>query len=272
MSDAQDIITTAQLVAEPQLLTPGGIVRVVTPSEARSDVLDLEQYLPEPRRKRGSLVAYTAQTLIDYVKAHKIDGSALWADTERVSIAGVINGPISSGTDAEAPGWSDHRVTFTARLTPEWQAWLNIDGKLSSQADFATFIEDHAADVQNPPAADLLELAKTFEATTSAEFRSAIRLDNGSRQLQYVETIDAKAGQTGQFTIPDVIELGLIPFEGAEPYKVRARFRYRLVSGSLQLGVVLDRPDRVLRDAFDAVLAVVAEALPGVPLYHGRDK
>lgn len=269
-TDAQDIITNAQQTATPQPLTPGKIVRFVTPSDADSQVVDLEQYLDAPRRKRGSVAAYTSQSLIDYVAAHQIDGTALWADVEVVQIVGVINGHTAAMSN-NTPGWGDHRATFTARLTPEWKAWLALDGKLHSQADFATFIEDHAADVQNPPAADLLELAKTFKATARAEFRSAIRLDNGTRQLQYVETVDAKAGQTGQFTIPDVIELGLIPFEGAEPYKVRARFRYRLTNGTLQLGVVLDRPDRVLRDAFDAVLTVVADALPDVPLYHGRD-
>lgn len=252
----QAVIDAARASTEAEKLTPGDIISVVSPVGADHRVVDLEEYLERPRRKRRNAAMHTARALAAYVNAHKrADESTLWADLQRLTIAALLNDHVTGGA---AAGWGDHRATFTARLTPEWLAWFHASGKYLGQTEFAEFLEDHAADVVSPSAADLLELAKTFEATNRCEFRGAIRLDSGQRQLTYVETIDASAGTQGQVTIPETIELGLVPFEGADRYRVNARFRYRLADGHLRLGVVLDRPDLVLQNAFSETVDAVA--------------
>lgn len=255
--DAQAIIDTAIAAAKEEQLVPGDLMGVTVPEGAEHQILDLEPWAPRPRRKRATVALFTAASLGQYVNAHKTDTeSSLWGNVERLTIVGVLNGHAEGGDDA---GWGDHRATFTARLTREWQAWSAINGQYKAQTAFAEFLEDHTADVVDPSAADLLELAKTFEATSSAEFKGAVRLDNGQRQITYVESVEARAGQRGQITIPETIELGLVPYEGADRYKVNARFRYRLSDGHLLLGVVLDRPDLVLQNAFEQTLASIEE-------------
>jgi len=267
-NDAQAIIDTAVASADPSILNPGDIVSVVVPSEGRQVTLDLDQYSLTPRRKRGKVRLFTAESLADYVNVQKLDGTALYADVDNVTIVGVINGHNSEATDMNAPGWGDHRTTFQARLTPEWLAWSAMDGKMVKQAQFAEFLEDRVDDIVSPPAADLLELAKTFEATSRADFKSSVRLDSGQRQLTYVETIDAKAGQTGQLLVPEMIELGITPFEGADTYRL-AQHPVRTVENEAESEVTGGARFRYrLGDAFDAVLATV-ETTTELKAYRG---
>jgi hypothetical protein len=112
-------------------------------------------------------------------------------------------------------------------------------------------------------------MAQQFQAHTKVEFKSGARLASGETQLAYAETIDARAGNRGQITIPGAFELGIRVFDDLEPYRVKARFRYRLSGGQLTLGYHLDDPERKVRDAVGLVVAKAEEAC-GVKIMLGR--
>lgn len=152
------------------------------------------------------------------------------------------------------------------RHTPAWKRWAAYDGRLLGQSDFAEHIEASLPDVRVPSGADLLELAQSFQANTSVRFESSRDLGSGERQLVYREQVEAGAGRAGNITIPKQFELGLAPYEGSGLYQVSARLRYRITEGRLHLGYVLDRPEDVLRAAFDDVLRQVQEQTERVAL------
>ena len=114
----------------------------------------------------------------------------------------------------------------------------------------------------------MLELAQHFRANTAVKFESSKRLANGQTKLEYREDIEAKAGTKGDITIPERISLALQPYEGGPAYNVPARFRYRIAGGELALGVILDRPRDILREAFAEVVDRVAKDA-GVDIWHG---
>ena len=62
---------------------------------------------------------------------------------------------------------------------------------------------------------------------------------------------------------------GIRVFDDLEPYRVKARFRYRITDGALKLGYHLNDPERVVRDAVGLVVAK-AEAACGVKIMLGR--
>lgn len=139
-----------------------------------------------------------------------------------------------------------------------------------AQTAFAEHVEESLLDITAPPAADMLEIAQSFQATTKVAFESGHRLNSGQQQLTYVEETGAKAGRKGELTIPQTFELALAPFEGSATYKVSARLRYRIGDGQLRIGYFLDRPEEVLRSAFiDTLTAIEAgvggKALRGTP-------
>lgn len=275
--DTQVVVDTAVRAAEPDALdNDTALYSLVVPPGSQHVVIDTERllapYKPGPRRKTGKVELTTPASLTQYVNAHKVDGSTIYADWRARRAVAVLN----DHTDAllaneESPaGWGDHRAVLTLMATPEWTAWTALDGKWLSQEDFAEHILATAGDVVAPSAADLLEMAETFVATKSVNFKSGSRLRDGQRQLTYVEVIDAQAGPAGNVVIPESILLRLAPFDGAEAVEMGARIRYRINDGALRLGYVLDRPDLVLREAFAGVVAGVEEqtgitALWGTP-------
>lgn len=242
------------------------------PEGGRVELVDVEAavraYLPNPRRKTGAYRAHDAASFAAYLHRHGTLDTEVWADATGARIVGVINSheaadqPVGGG--GPLAGWGDHRVTYAVEQTKAWQAWTARDGQLLSQSDFAELIEDRAVDIVRPAAADMLELAQSFQATIGVTFGSSKQLSSGERQLEYRETVDAKAGRAGKLEIPRDFDLALIPFEGAKPFKVNARFRYRITDGTLRVGYRLTRPEDVLREAFESVVTEV-HGLDGTP-------
>lgn len=265
-TESESVIDLAIASVGTEQLDPNdpGVIGVVLPQNATYQVLDLSKYADRPRRAAGTTAVHDAESFATIYERHATaDGSVIYADTPNHSIVGVFN-----DNEPNQAGRGDHRVTFNPILTDAWKAWIEKDNKLFTQQAFAEFIENNAADIVNPSAATMLELAQTFQAKTGLEFEQGSQLHSGERTFVYKETVGATAGATGHLTIPTEIELGLRPFEGADAYKVLARFRYRITDEGLKLAYKLDRPEDVVREAFKDVLDDV-EAKTRVPSIKG---
>lgn len=219
-------------------------------------VTDLEQYGTTPRRKRGNLTFHTGASLGEYVNRHKRDATVLYADVLAREVVAVIDDhePEAAADEVDHAGWAQHRAALKLRHTVEWNHWKSRDRLIEDQVSFAQHIEEGLDEIVAPPGAEMLELAQSIQAQTTAQFKRAVRLDNGAQQIQYEETLDASAGKQGAMKIPDTFELALAPFEGSDKYRVVARLRYRIREGSLTIGYQLVRPELVIQSAFDDVL------------------
>jgi hypothetical protein len=106
-----------------------------------------------------------------------------------------------------------------------------------SQAQFAEHLEDMAHTIVEPSAADLLEVAKTFQAKRNVDFSQAVRLDSGDVELSYAETTTAKVGTKGHIEVPSVFTLALNAIRDAVVDSFRAvplwQFRQGLVAAGL---------------------------------------
>lgn len=225
-------------------------------SPAAQHVVDLERFLPAPRRTRATVRHHTAASLSAYVNRHKAPAATtLYANAERAVVHAVLN-----DSALDAPGWGDHRAVLELKTTDAWGRWKAGDGRLMNQQEFAEHIEAGLAEIVEPPSADMLELAQTFEATTGVNFRSATRLADGQRALLYEETVEARAGLKGSIEIPKEFRLAIEPYEGSGVAPVIARLRYRINGIALSIGYVLVRPADVLRVAFDEAVGEIEQA------------
>lgn len=266
MTDTTDNIQSAIdagiATAKPLELVEGMDYAVVVPAGGTVERIDndLDMYRTRPRRKTGTVTVRDAASFNAYLDKHGVEDTEIWADPVTHSLVAVINAHGAADTEANEegqPGWGDHRVRLDLAKTTAWQAWAKHNGQLLRQVDFAEHLEQRLGDITKPAGADMLELAQRFTAKRDVQFESSRRLADGQTQLRYHEQIDAKAGSKGDIAIPEAFELGLVPFEGAEAYKVTARFRYRINDGTLLLGYVLDRPEDILRAAFDDIVQAV---------------
>lgn len=262
--DLQAVVDIAVGSVAPQELTPGSIYSVAVPAGASVGVidLDLDKYKASPDRKSGVFTVHDADSFVAYLAKHAVARTELWADVTTASLVAVINAHDESiPGDAEFgdAGWQDHRLRLALHNTTAWKTWVTHDGQILEQQAFAELVEGRIVDFVEPSGADMLELAQSFKASLSGKFESSRRLGSGESTLEFVEEHQATAGQRGQLVIPDTFSLALKPFEGSEAYKVTARFRYRINDGTLKLCYVLDRPEDILRDAFDDFVSFVSE-------------
>lgn len=261
--DLADVIDVAQQATDPHQLDPVHPHGVTLPSGARHEVIDLERFLPTPRRKAGKVSLHDGESFAAYIVKHKLDGATtLYADVTTQRIVAVLDDASSAD-----PGWRGHVATLDLKRTDAWKAWIAKDNQLLRQVAFAEHIEDNLADIVEPDGATMLEIAQTFQAHTNVRFESSRLLHSGQRQFVYVEDGSATAGAKGDIEVPKDLVLGLTPFEVGEAYRVTARIRYRLSSGELQLGYKLDRPEDILRSAFADVVKEVQQRVGEDVLY-----
>lgn len=249
-TEAAKVADLAVRASRPKQIDPTLTYAAIVADGHRVEVLDLDGQMPAPFRTSGIYRPATVDALIAHVERHRDpDHTTIWVHPTSGQVIAVFNDASAEGET----GWRDHRSQLDLHRTPEWMFWIAKDGKLMSQLEFAEHMEDGVKEIVEPAAADMLELAQSFHATQSGSFRSAHRLQDGTVQVQYDETIDAVAGRSQEIPIPQTFTLAVSPFLGEDPYRVTARLRYRLNGGKLTLGYRLERPDEVIRDALDKV-------------------
>ena len=238
----------------------GAYAHVVVPEnyELRDISTAIEKQQDAPNRKMGTVQLKSLGSLMAYMDDMQTADGAIadafvYANPDTRTITAVFNDHKAGG------GWRDHRASFNAEWTPEFKKWMDNNSKPMGQTEFAEFIEDNMADITEPEAAKLLEMALTIQAKTDINFSSAKRLQNGQVQLQYTEAINASAGTNGGMEIPKEFALGLRIFKNGEGYKLRARLKYRLNGGAIKFWYELDRPERSVEDAFAGYVTTLTE-------------
>jgi len=245
------VANLAELAAKPEELEPGKIY-VLAGHDGGQRVMDTDAYAEQPRRPRAREVGVTDfASFAAYLGKYGEEG-------ETEVMADEVTARISADIDGDNPalgqnGRYDHSVTLNLVHSKEWAAWVNIDGRLMGQEEFAEFIELHALEIVTPNPAEVLEIAQSLQVKRGVSFESATRLADGNVQLGYREETSATAGAAGQLSIPTELHLALAPFHGGEPYKVRAAFRYRLTGGQLKLGIKLLNADQARKEAWDEI-------------------
>lgn len=278
------IAATAQQAVLPRQLRDGqlyamldadGAVQIVPTPGYDRDVED--DRAPRPRTIERNVVVNDVNSLLDYINencdkvgaahVHSIDDDAtgaleVWADLDHSTVTAILDG---------FNGWRRHTATLQLKQSREWLAWRQVDGKLLDQERFAEFVEDQLSTIAKPDGAKLLEICQTLTGRVGVQWRSQTILANGQRQLKWEESVEAKAGQKGDLTIPEALTLVLRPFQGGPAVAVEARFRYRLRDGQLAIGVKLAEADKVLEDGFAATVAEVQSNLQqDVTVRNGR--
>lgn len=265
-TEAAVVADLTRATATPEVVAAHDVdlATVFVPGHGQLTLVDERRRGYAPPRKIGQVALHDAESLAAYVNAHRTDGTALYGDARGASIVAVLNDHEPGA--AAAAGWGDHTATWKLRHTPQWAAWHGHAGQWMSQRAFAEHLEDNAADVIEPSAADMLEVAQTLQANKSVAFRAHTRLRDGQTQLTYEETIESKAGQRGQLDVPTTFAIGVAVFDGLDAYKLQARFRFRVSDGDLAVMYRLERTTDVLAEAFNQAWHLVLPLVDDVDL------
>lgn len=253
-------------------LLGAGVPAVILPEGFQ--VQKLEETLAAPIRKRGTAVLNDAESFIAVVIDQANENTRLFSTINPPTFTAVFN------HNADGAGWGDHKAQYNAPLSPEWKAWTEADAVKRNQVDMAQFLESNMVDVAyiaatqgepgSPDGATLLEICRTLEATKKVNFKSSVRLADGSTQFTYDEDVAGSAVK-GTMAIPEQFSIGVPVFENGEKYRQDVRFRYRIQEGGqLVMWLELIRPHKVIEDAVKQLRAHIAaetdlQVLNGAP-------
>jgi hypothetical protein len=171
--------------------------------------------------------------------------------------------------DAQPDQWGTVYADLKLQLSHEAERWQEASGKYLEQQAFAEFCELNLSAFCQPAAATILEIAQTFQAKTTVDFSSAVRLSSGAIKLKREEKVDATAGERADISIPEELRIALPLFRYDKTYEVRARLRYRVQNSSVKLSVLLIDPELAIEHAFCQVAGEVSTLL-NMPVFYGK--
>jgi len=215
----------------------------------------VEGQLARPRHLKQSIELLTEESFIEYFNRYATESSTIFVNDKESTLTAVFD----YHEAPDAPAWKRHTAFYKCPKTKEWGAWMEFNNKKMEQEQFALFIEENLKEITEPDGATMLQIASTLKASSSTDFRSAIRLDNGEVQFNFTEKIEGQAGVTAQLQIPEKISLVVAPFMKGAAYMVEARFRYRIAQGGLTMWYTLIRPHVFVDDAFNDVVNKINE-------------
>lgn len=236
-------------------------------------VESLERFQTNPVRKRASVTVQDYQSFIQYLLTYREPGTTIFAELTEAGgrFVALIDyhhpNPSGGATIDGIARWAQHRCTLEMKHTPEWQRWAAKDDVAMEQTAFALFLEDNRLDILEPVAAQVIDIAKSIEAESGSRFKSATRLDNGDRKLLFETETNARAGTTGELTIPEKFKLRLPVFVNGPVYDLEAFFRYQ-VGNPLKLRYKLIRPNKVIELALLEARNAIQTAL-SLPVLAG---
>jgi uncharacterized protein YfdQ (DUF2303 family) len=231
-----------------------------------------DQLAPAPAWIEQGVTVQTADSLAAYAErfGHDKIGSSLFADIERNRIVAALDYHTADDGGVTHAARVAHRATLDLPFSVEWALWSSIDGQLLGQLEFARFLEENAADIEAPAAADLLETCRDLQANRKVNFTKAVRTNSDNENFEYVDETNASSRKNGSVEIPTRFELRIPVYFGGPTYSLGAFLRWRLVEGEgLKLGIRLHNPEHVRQAVFKEVVAGVADAT-GFPAYYGR--
>jgi uncharacterized protein YfdQ (DUF2303 family) len=239
----------------------------------------LEKFRQFPARIKGTAKTTTLQSFIDLTNRHKAANSVVFASTAWPipSLTAVIDYHLDEGEPRAMH--LDHRITYEFPLTEELMDWMAFNEKPMKQADFALFLEEHAAELASPhdgekqrfeqlfkervaTPVEVVGLSRHLEVYVGAKIKRQERLQTGERVVEFSEEHSNAKGE--KVDIPGVFIVSVQAFTDGEPVRIAARLRYRVSGGDISWFYSLYRWDQELRTRVKDDLATVAKdtALP----------
>lgn len=236
----------------------------------------MEALADHPYRKKGTAKFKVQESFIEYVNKHKMENSELYAKVNKeerntpLTITAVFNDHDHEEMGDPQAGWQDFRAILSPEASHEWRTWTASSGKQMGQFEFAQFIDDNIKDISSnitgyPTGTEMLQMALAFELSQDKRIKSAIRIQSGGTNIEYVEDDDAST--VARMKAFDKFMLGIPVFWRGQAYAVEAKLRYRVREGKLTLWYDLVRTDVVVDDAVEQILQAVGSGAGSSILY-----
>lgn len=250
----------------PQMIAGSKIPFIIVAGQPRlMPELIFNDHSDRPERIKASVEVLDPASFCSYYTLFFDPNSRVFAYEPEQSVLAVLDYHASG---EGSPRWGQHRAKLTMRQSEEWRIWTGSNNKQFAQQQFAEFLEQNSIDITDPAPASIMEVARDLQATTQVEFGAGIRMQDGQMRFRYTETTKASVG-SGQLAVPEQFTLSIPVFIGGEQVSMHALLRFRVKEGKLVIWYTLVRPEEVMRQAFLAARAEIAETLK-IDIINGK--
>ncbi len=241
----------------------------------------LEKYRTAPDRRTGTARVTTLQSFIDLVIRHKTADSAIFAKTAwpQPDLIAVIDYHQIDGTAQ----FGRHKIQYSFPLTDEFKVWMAQNGKFMGQAEFAYFLEEHAAELSAPydgeksefenlfkekfgSPNEIIRLSRDLEVFVGMKVKRQERIQSGERTISF-QTEHSNANGD-RIDIPGIFMVSVAAFIDGDALRIPARLRYRVSEGAVIWGYQLYRPESWVRTKVKEDLDTAANEA-GIPAFEG---
>lgn len=170
---------------------------------------DIESFLTERRRARGTMETADLASFVSYVDGARQTGAKVFIDQTAMSAQAVLNlGTITN------PGHADNRAIFEQPKTAAYRALLEIaDGNGRTQRDIAEFIEDWADHIDLFDDQDHITMGEGLAAIRAITIETARKVEQTEGQLSASKSAFEQVQASAKTRIPTHIHFQTKPYE-----------------------------------------------------------
>ena len=222
--DAIQYVEQGSALTKAQEAVANGDQFVLVPEEVK--VLDLEKFMGGPRRRRGHFQTSSIPDFGEYVGAEDADTEGapeIYVDPEDFKAVAYMN-PGGNGF----PGHMDHTAGLKLEKTPQFEAFLQINGQEMSQRRLQDFIADWAPwlgfyDEDGEEMTHSKALSEIRSVTITAEAEQNHTESNRAASRSKLESFAAASSQW-----PEHMEFEGEAVDGLDNITIRARLGLRM--------------------------------------------
>lgn len=173
---------------------------------------DLEPYLSNRRRARGTMGTTSIQSFASYTKNNCEHGSTVFIDSDSMSATAVLN----LGTP-DTPGHADNKAVLKAEKTAAYRALISIaTGQGKAQKDVAEFLEDWAENVKCRNDAGDIKTSQAVAAVRKVTIESMRKLESEEQSLSASRSAFESVQASSKEPLPTHILFSCEPYNGLE--------------------------------------------------------
>jgi len=169
---------------------------------------DLEPYLPNRRRARGTMITNSLDSFANYTRAHAEPGAAVFVEQETMSATSVLNlgNPV-------IPGHADNRAKLQLKRTAAFTALANIaTGTGHKQTAVAEFLEDWPEMVICTNEAGQISNTKAIAAVRKLTIESMRKMESSEQSLSTTRSAFESVQATSVDPIPTMLLFRCVPY------------------------------------------------------------
>jgi len=255
-ADVEYVAGLVKAAVQPTLVTSEKGHFIVLPGANGAEIVSLEQFqfAEPPAKKHAAVKVNDVAGFAAYFLRFNDEDSMVFGNPAKFTFHGVIDYHRKKDGDARS---ARHTVTLALKFTQRWETWWKANKDSMTQDTFAIFMEDNLGDIWSPPdsnlptAADMLEISRKLEATSSYSFSQQTNVKTGERNLSFRENIQATAGPADSMKVPDEFMIRVPVFLNQPAVEIKCRLRFRINGNKLTMWFDMMRVDEMLATEFE---------------------